>query len=241
MTHRVNVDESDNTLVEEYAANVFENVDPQSLILTYQWDYLFSPSLYFQHVRKIRPDVFLIDKELLRRSWYLRQLERNAPWLIERCKPAVERFAKELHKFEHGLPLDGNVIEARFNEMINDFINKALHDRPVYLGPEIEAQFAPAYQRIPQGLLLRVSRPGDSVNVGHFRIPERFPRLDNSMTRGIRLHYSRMMGARAMWFAGQGNRERALEAVEQWLVLEPGFPPAVELRRQLTFSALRRP
>ncbi|HCA81138.1 MAG TPA: hypothetical protein DEP53_15515, partial [Bacteroidetes bacterium] len=147
------VDESDNFLTEDYLRTVLSNTAPNALILTYQWDYFISPSLYYQAVKKERPDVAVIDKELLRRSWYFVHLKSRFPWLIERSQGKVDAFLVELSKFEHDLPYNSGVIEERYVAMINDFIVKSMRDRPVYVGPEIEPEFGAWLVRVPSGLM----------------------------------------------------------------------------------------
>ncbi|CUT02600.1 protein O-mannosyl-transferase family [Candidatus Chrysopegis kryptomonas] len=80
------VDKSKNYLPEIYTLHILKNARPNAIIISYQWDYFVSPSLYFQLVENVRKDIVVIDKELLRRSWYIKQLQRNYPWLIERSK-----------------------------------------------------------------------------------------------------------------------------------------------------------
>ena len=63
----------------------------------------------------------IIDKELLRRSWYFEQIKRNHPDVYERSRQEIALFQGELYKFEHDLPYDPAVIEGRYNAMINSF------------------------------------------------------------------------------------------------------------------------
>jgi len=155
--HYTRVDESKDYLVEDYTMNMFSSLKPQAVVLSYQWDYWVSASYYYQLVRGMRPDLVVIDKELLRRSWYLLELEQRFPWLMQQSAPEVEAFRKELYKFEHELPYDPNIIQARFVDMIRSFIDKNMSIRPVYVTNEIEPEFTGALQRVPEGLALRLA------------------------------------------------------------------------------------
>ncbi|MDH7516084.1 MAG: DUF2723 domain-containing protein, partial [Bacteroidota bacterium] len=73
------VSQRGNHLVEDYSRNMFASLEPNAIILSYQWDYWVSASYYYQLVERLRPDVVVIDKELLRRSWYFEQLRRWHP------------------------------------------------------------------------------------------------------------------------------------------------------------------
>lgn len=158
------VDKSKNYLPEVYTLHILKNAEPNAIIISYQWDYFVSPSLYFQLVENIRKDIIVIDKELLRRSWYIKQLQRNYPWLIERSKSEVEAFLTELYKFEHDLPYNPIEIEKRFVNMINSFVDKNIGDRPIYLGIEIEPEFGAKYVRVPEGFMFRLHLDSEYKN-----------------------------------------------------------------------------
>ena len=150
-------DESSNNLVEDYTKNMFASLKPDALIISYQWDYWVSAAYYFQIVESYRDDVAVVDKELLRRSWYLLQLERRYPWLIQHSRPQVEAYSKELYKFEHDTPYDPSVIQSRYVEMILSFISANIGSRPVYVTSEIEPEFTTGFQRVPEGLAFRLA------------------------------------------------------------------------------------
>ena len=113
-------------------------------------------SYYLQFIKRERPDVVVIDKELLRRSWYFEQIKRNHPDVYERSRREIALFQEELYKFEHDLPYDPAAIEARYNELINSFFNNNVSTRPLYVTSEIETHLAPGYQRVPEGLVFRL-------------------------------------------------------------------------------------
>lgn len=149
------VDQSKNRLVEDYTRDMFVSLAPNALVLSYQWDYWVAASLYVQYVRGYRTDVAVVDKELLRRSWYLQELDVRYPWLVEQSRPEIESFKRELYRFEHGHPYDPGVIQARFEEMIRSLIRKTISSgRPVYVTSEIEPEFTREWQRVPVGLAI---------------------------------------------------------------------------------------
>lgn len=150
------VSERDNYLVEDYTMNMFNSLKPHAIVLSYQWDYWLSASYYYQQVEGVRTDVVVIDKELLRRSWYLEQIRNNYPQFYRRSETEIRLFLQELDKFEHELPYNPEEIELRYNDMINSFVEKNYADHPVYFTIEMEKHLAPGYQRIPEGLALRL-------------------------------------------------------------------------------------
>jgi len=221
------VSESDNSMVRDYTVNILDNLGTDALVLSYQWDYFVSAALYYQHVRGHRPDVTIVDKELLRRSWYFKQLENNSPWLIRQSRGEIESFLRELHKFEHDLPYNPHVIESQFTQMINHIIDKSMETRPVYLGPEIEEHLGAKYERVPDGLLLRLVRRGEK---GKFRLRNwpnvRPASISGKMTTGLMRRYSIMAALTAEEFQRQGDYKRSKEWAERALGYDPGLVPA---------------
>ena len=155
-TNYSKVDQGDNYLVEDYTNNILLNLPKNAIVLSYQWDYFISASYYIQHVKNIRPDIVVLDKELFRRSWYAVQLEKMHPSLMNKSKLEIELFQKELFKFEHELPYDFSLIEGRYSQMLKSFVEKN-DSVSFYVTPEIEAQYTSGYNRIPEGLLFRLT------------------------------------------------------------------------------------
>ena len=73
----INVNQSGVYTFEEYTKAVLKTVPENSIIFSYQWDYFISASYYYQFVEDYRKDVTVIDKELLRRSWYYNQVNKH--------------------------------------------------------------------------------------------------------------------------------------------------------------------
>ena len=161
--HYGEVDESANYLVEDYTANMFASLRENAVVISYQWDYWVSASYYAQLVEGVRPDVTVIDKELLRRSWYLKELERRHPRLIEASRAEVNAFLAEVSLFEHDLPYDPARIEARYAAMIGSFIRRSLPAHPVYVTGEIEPSYTQGFYRVPEGMAFRLSTVAGDV------------------------------------------------------------------------------
>jgi len=163
--------ESNNYFVENYTANVMKSVKPNSIIISSQWDFFVSASWYYQNVAGMYKDIAVIDKELLRRTWYLREMKKHFPEIYNRCKSEFEMYEIELIKFENETDRytkpktqqdnqDLLRIRTTFLNLMNAIVDKN-QDRNVYISFEIEdvknERFAEKYQRIPEGILFRLS------------------------------------------------------------------------------------
>ena len=230
------VSERNNFLVEDYTQNILSNLEPNAFVLTYEWDYFVAPSLYYQMVQRERPDVVIVDKELLRRSWYYVQLERRYPWLIERSRAKADAFLRELWKFEHGVPYDPRVIEFRYVDMINDFIRQSSRRGPVYVGSEIEPEFGASYKRIPSGLLFRLVSEADDFLPGSSEIHFRKTSLDNRLTRGLQGLAARTLTATAVYLRSRNDPSKADSYLKSALEILPTFQPALTLEKEISAS-----
>jgi hypothetical protein len=231
--HYRGVDQSGNRLVEDYTRNMFHSLAPNALVLSYQWDYWVSASYYYQNVKSVRRDVLVVDKELLRRSWYLRELEVQKPWLIHSSQGEVDAFRQELEKFEKGVPYNPAVIQARFVEMITGFIKKSRLSRPVYVTAEIESEFTPGYQRVPEGLAFRLE---SDTSFHEPRMPElvvrpleRKGRLEDMIWR----LYAEAFFAHGEYLLRAGRVEGAQKAYRFGVFYDPTFPAARARLRML--------
>jgi hypothetical protein len=224
-------DEHHDFLVEDYTHNVFSSAERNALVLSYQWDYWVSAAYYYQAVRHERSDLAVVDKELLRRSWYYHQLESRYPWLTRASAQEIDAFKAQLYRFEHELPYDPAAIQGRFVEMIRSFIRRSMAERPVYVGGEIEPEFTAGLQRVPDGLLFRLYADSlfhpTPLRDFPMRPFERRGRLEDVM----KTLYAQAFVARARYYVAAGQVGEARIAAHKALQYDPGFQ---EARRALT-------
>lgn len=165
--HLPHNDKSYHKAVAGYTTWVLANAEPNAIILTRQWDYFCSAAWYEQRVNGLRNDVTIIDKELLRRTWYAPYLLQLYPKTIGRAQGAINDYMPLLQEFESDADAfiaSGNSprIQERFVTMLNDIIERNV-DRPIYITPELlneEPGFAIGWERIPAGPLVRLFKPG---------------------------------------------------------------------------------
>lgn len=164
-------DESKNYYVKDYTENVFKSAKPNSLIISTQWDFFVASAIYFQFVKGERPDIAIIDKELLRRVWYLKHIKMHYPDIYERCKSEFETYGTELVKFEQETARYTNPksefdkqelvkINNAFLALLNALVEKNYNQLNIYTTFEVEnvqaEKFAKDYQRVQEGVLIRV-------------------------------------------------------------------------------------
>lgn len=167
--------ESKDNYVKEYTGNVYKYAPQNSIIISKLWDFLVSPSLYYQNVAGIRPDIIIIDKELLKRSWYLNYLKNKYPVLYDNSKPEFDAFEKEVLSIEANPELKINPRTASdktklykfyplYKELINSIISSNIDARKIFITPEMlddENKFFDdsfKYEKLSSGLLTEIRK-----------------------------------------------------------------------------------
>lgn len=152
--------------VEAYTQWAWSNLEPNAIVLSRQWDYLLSAMWYEQTVEHKRADVAIIDKELLRRTWYIPYLTQLYPTVMNGARVAAQDFLPWLHTFEsdadqfNAVRSNGAEIQRRFVTFLNAVVDSN-STRPIYVTPEIlneEQGFAQGYAAIPVGPFYRLTR-----------------------------------------------------------------------------------
>ncbi len=223
--HFGEADESGDHLVEDYTANMFASLAPEAVVISYQWDYWVSASYYDQIVRHIRPDVTVIDKELLRRSWYLRELAHRHPWIVEASRTEVNAFLAQVDLFEHGLPYDPAAIQSSYVGMIASFIRRSIPSHPVYVTAELEPEFTRGFTRVPEGLAFRlVSGQGGSPPPLPAFTYRPFPRRGRLEDMVRRLYADAYISRGEYFYAAFHDTQEARKCVENAVLFDPVSP-----------------
>lgn len=131
------VNQSDNVQYQQYTKAVLESADENSIIISYLWDFFISPSYYYQFVENKRKDIAVIDKELVRRSWYFNQIKTNYPEIYKRSEKLINGFLPELALFERNQNYNSQILEKFYREIVLSFILNNIHDHTIYLTPEM--------------------------------------------------------------------------------------------------------
>ncbi|HWN82814.1 MAG TPA: hypothetical protein VNM87_12000, partial [Candidatus Udaeobacter sp.] len=231
----------DQHLVGDYTAAMFAGLEPNAVILSRQWDHFCAAVFYEQLVRGHRRDVTLIEKELLRRRWYLKQLARQDPALTAQCADLSAEFARALAPFETGRRFDQERLQALYVELIQCLLTSAdAHGRPAYLTPDaIEPGVGAGFVQVPVGLAMRLYREP----------PPSPPALPNGRPSGVapvrglaRALQSgdppaeqcaglvlEMASRRAIYLADSGHRSEAVALLDSMRAVAPNYAPARRL------------
>ncbi|HID32374.1 MAG TPA: DUF2723 domain-containing protein, partial [bacterium (Candidatus Stahlbacteria)] len=177
---------------DDLAQNILTNMKNRSLLVCNIWD-AYSPLLYYDIVEEKGSEHWIIDKELLRRSWYLNYLKRRYPELCDRLKDEFQRYEEQLYLFEHDLPYDPDLIQTRFERLIQGIFRASLSDRTAYLLSPIRdqdlARSLTGMTRRPEGILLRIGAEAEAFDFNQFiiRIPKKLDPRHHFLVKSIYL------------------------------------------------------
>lgn len=163
-------DLSNDKTVSEYYRLTMQSAKQDALILSSQWDFWVSAFWYKDKVEGERQDITLIDKELLRRTWYVNALQYLAPELYKQNENQIRLYMQQLELFEADKPYDPRLIQAFYINMINSFIDNNYGKRPIYITFELlqtDPAIAKDYIKIPEGFLIRLSKTNDDINLNY--------------------------------------------------------------------------
>ncbi len=246
----------------DYVENLLSTTAPNGLLLTLDWQ-VVSPMFYAQEVERLRPDVKVVDINLLRRSWYFDYLKHAYPGLMERSREKIDVFVENLKEWERdpGAFARNTALTQRissaFLEMIQAMVTNESRVAPVYVtndllfsdsvNGELTRWLNQKYSLIPEGLIFNLADSQgfhDSPDV-HLQIRGladgtlRFAQGDPVNIKVIPA-YANMLTNRGRYLALFGQHERAIAAFEQALVLNPNLASARQGLAESTAKA-RKP
>jgi hypothetical protein len=234
------VDQSDNYIFEDYTKAIFESTEKESIIFSYQWDYFISASYYFQHVENFRKDAVIIDKELLRRSWYFNQLERNHPDVLDNMKIDIQKFLNVLKPFEEDEKFDPNLLEINYRNIMTKLISEN-SDRNYYIGIELiqnemqrgEFSLPIGYKVIPHLLLFKVVQSDNYVEAPDPNFKLRLTSNKNKYTNFIEETVGKMLSYRILYELEFNKFERAKIYYKKIRTELPGFQIPITIEERM--------
>jgi hypothetical protein len=191
------VNRSNNYAYEDYTKELLGSVTNNAVIFSYQWDHFISPSYYFQLVENYREDVVIIDKELLRRSWYYNQLEHMHPEVVKGIKTEINMFLNALKPFENGEKYDSNLLERLYRNLMTNLVRTNIQRKDFYIAPELfenemqrgELTLPEGYTIVPDIFLFKVVGTTDYIPADDPDFTLRLPESRDAYLNQIELSF----------------------------------------------------
>ncbi len=220
-------DKSDYYLAEETATNILALAPRNSVVYLNNWDW-YAPAKYLQRTRGYRRDVFLLDYELMRRSWYLEQALDN-DYRAELAGESIRGFVENVRFFEAGEYIDPAVLEGKWREMHTQIALANLRAGNPVLGTPFTDELVEIWKTAPKrpvGMLMQIadtSAPVKTIPPGLYEIDELLRRKGRLTSREIALvaPYNIVMARRAEFLFARGFYDRAVEYLIRLTEMNP--------------------
>ncbi len=235
------VDQHNDYIFHDYTKDILSSVSKNSIVLTYEWDYFGSESYYFRYVENYRRDVAVIDKELLRRSWYYGQLQRNYPDVLSGIQDLVDEFKNAVRPFEEGGNYDSALLERLYRAIMTNLVATNIDKRNFYIAPELvenemqrgEFSLPKGYTLVPDLFLFKVVKGDSYVPAKAPDFTLRLPKNENSYSKFIERNVASMLERRAIYEIGFSNVNKAKLYIKKVKDNFPSFPLPEELLKVL--------
>lgn len=216
---------------EDYTKSVLNTLPENSIVFSYQWDYFISASYYYQFVEDYRRDVTIIDKELLRRSWYFNQINNHDPEVLNGVRNEIDQFLVALQPFERDEKFDANRLETLYKAIMSNLIKTNVHERDYFIAPElVEQEMKRGEFKLPEGYFLvphiffyKVVKGNEYVPAPDPEFSIRIAANKNVYIENIENIIGRMLSNRAFYEVKFGRTDRAKLYLKKILNDLPGF------------------
>ena len=225
------VNQRDNYAFKDYTKALINSTDKNSVILSYQWDYFVSATYYFQLVEGFRKDVKVVDKELLRRSWYYHQLQTDHPQLLSGMKTVVNNFLTAVAPFERNESFNPNVIENAYETVMTKLISTNINKVSCYIGPELienemrrgEFRLPAGYTIVPDLFLFKVTNQNHYIPAADPDFELRLPEHRGTYIKMIEGIVGRMLTRRALYEMQFDKIDRAKLYINKIITTLPDY------------------
>jgi hypothetical protein len=152
-------------LADAYVRNHFKSFAPNAVVLTDNWD-LAAPSYYLQYVRNERPDVVIIDKNLVRYPFYLDYMDRQYGAVLAPVRSIMTEYRALNRRWVDGAaltPQELQQLSALYIGLLRGIAEQSLAaGRPIYLQwvtPDADSQqIGRDFNAHPEGMAVRLDR-----------------------------------------------------------------------------------
>ena len=227
----IKVNQSGVRTFEDYTKAVLNTAPKNSIIFSYQWDYFISASYYYQFVEDYRKDVTVIDKELLRRSWYSNQINYHDTKVLNGVRNEIDQFLVALQPFERDEKFDSNKLEALYQLIMSKLISTNINQRDYFIAPELveqemrrgEFKLPEGYNLVPHLFFYKVVEGNEYVPAPNPDFQIRIASNRNAYIDNIENMVGRMLSHRAYYEVQNGRSDRAKIYLQKILRDLPGF------------------
>ncbi len=213
----------------EISRDILMNCEDHSILLTDNWD-IYAPILYMQHAEGKRPDVTVIDKELLRRRWYFDYLTRYDTKLMTDVVEEKNHFLAQLSLFANDLPYDPLEIQASYISFLESLlVSRRNEEGEAYVLLQSDREALRNFMTLPWPLVSRLGLGNpDGEFIPDFTFVKRLSRPFTLLFNRTDYRYlsiqSDYFHSTALYFSSLGRHHDALRCADYCLFLLQYLP-----------------
>ena len=149
----------------------------------------------------------VVDKELLRRSWYYHQLNTDHPSLLSGMTKNVDNFKTAVAPFESGGNFNPDLLEEYYRKVMTGLVASNIDKHDFYVAPELfdnemqkgEFSLPQGYTLVPELFLFKVVKGSGYVSAPDPNFTIRFPHNKNKYMLNIERLAGSMLARRAIY------------------------------------------
>ncbi len=209
----------DNTFALDYCLAHISQLPKKSLLICSYWD-IYSPTIYLRKVKNIYKDFVIIDKELLRRTWYIKYLKNEYPEFYNSAQQEINDYLTELYKFEYNKSYDPRIIQQKYIKMLERFV-EIKETTGVYFAlpfPDYDLNSVkPDYYRIPYGLNYLITKEIQPASFDFSKLKINHPKFINDPRLKFNIEAVKRMIVNNINYLTKTNRINEAELAKMWL------------------------
>ncbi len=227
-------DGSGNYVAEDLTLNTIIELEPNSILMTYDWGYVYPASVYYQQVQKLRGDVKIFNVKFLSVPWYLNTIKKYYPDVYENCRRDFDEYISTVE--------NGTASPQKLNLLVRNFISKNFAEFPFYMtydfmySKEIKPMIA-NYRSVPDGLVYRLRDTNTEFDSTSglkslmFSFREFAP--DTKEKERVYISLAGIYYDNAEYHFKNKNLLAALEFADKSISINPNFREAAALRNRI--------
>lgn len=228
-------DNSRNYIIEDYTINALKDLDSNSIVITYDWGYLYPAALYYQQVEHFRQDIKIFNVKFLSVPWYLDMIKKYHPDIYANIQ-------KEAEFYKSDYTSELSIRSQALTNLVKAFVEKNRLKYKMFASYDFaySGEIKPMFPNISFqsfGLLYRINdknAPYDS-NAGINSLSLKFrdykpwtSEADKMMKATAGNYYDN-----AIYHWKNGNNFTAIRFIDKSLEIKPDFANSISLKNKL--------
>ncbi len=228
---------STNYVVEDVTLNTLNELEPNSILMTYDWGYIYPAAVYYQQIAGVRQDVKIFNVKFLSVAWYLNTIKKYYPDVYENCKEDIDGYltsgASDANERMHA---------AKLASLVKAFITKNFAKFPFYMTFDFaySKEMKPLiseYGIQPAGLVYKLvnKNSGHDQTAGLNSLQAEFRKYepDTQEKEKVNISTAGVYYDNAVYHATNKNSVLSMKFLDKALDLRSDFKEALTLKNQL--------